>query len=52
MINQIFFKSLKDLYSICIKAGFSGTYEDFLNMNMGQVFAYINIFASGDYTEH
>ncbi len=52
MVNKIYFKKVADLYPICKQAGFPGTLEDFFLLNIGQVFAYINIFVSGDYTEH
>ena len=51
MVNQIFFKSITDLYYRCMAAGFSGTYEDFLKMSIGQVLAYINI-TPDNTTEH
>lgn len=52
MINQIFFKKVADLYPICKLGGFSGSLDEFMTLNIGQVFAYINIYMSGDFTEH
>jgi|14_taG_2_1085336.scaffolds.fasta_scaffold46918_2 hypothetical protein len=52
MINKIYFKNVSDLYPICQKGGFKGSLENFMTLNIGQVFAYINIVRSGDYTEH
>ena len=52
MVNQIYFKNVTDLYPICQQGGFQGSLQDFMALNIGQVFAYINIVVSGDYTEH
>jgi len=52
MINQVFFKSINELYYRCIAAGFSGSYEEFLKMNIGQVMPYLNISSSDNTTEH
>lgn len=52
MVNKIYFKKITDLYPICKQAGFQGSIEDFMRLNIGQVFAYVNIVILGDYTEH
>lgn len=52
MIQKIYFKNIPDLYVVCQEAGFLGTYEEFLNLNIGQVFAYINILTFGSKVEN
>tara|TARA_B100000282_G_C31672997_1_gene463112 strand:- start:403 stop:570 length:168 start_codon:yes stop_codon:yes gene_type:complete len=44
MVNQIFFKKLKDLYFLCLLVGFKGTYEEFLLLQAGDLFNYINLY--------
>lgn len=52
MLKTIYFKKISDLYPICMQGGFQGSYDDFLMLNIGQVFTYISIVVSGDYTVH
>ena len=42
-MRALYYRNLKDLYVLIQLAGWQGTWEDFLKLNMGQVMGYARI---------
>jgi hypothetical protein len=42
-MRALYYRNLEDLYVLIQLAGWQGTWEDFLKLNMGQVMGYARI---------
>lgn len=42
-MRALYYRKLEDLYVLIQLAGWQGTWEDFLKLNMGEVMGYVHI---------